>query len=238
MLTHHYVNYNLIVELYKQDITEREICKRVGVSNKTIYAALRRLGVPFRRKLSCNLPAKEICNAYLAGESSVTLGHKFNVVPQTIINILKQHNVARRLPRHKITLDPTKLRYLYVEQKRSISDVAAELKCSPCTVRHNLVKNNISLRSLGEAVQLSMWKHWDKSSSAARRKESYVTHFKCVTCKKWYPHEMDLEHDSSGAPLCPNTHRNRKLRSKPRSKKYRYERVYPHGPTKPAWAQP
>lgn len=142
-----------MAELYKNGKTMREIAYKFGVSTATVCVHLKRyISIFERRKRQYKFQKtdekilEEIKDMYKKGHSSVAIGKKFKIAPDTVMYHLKKMKVDTSRGnkyRPKIDADKfNKIKEIY-EETRSILKTAQKMNLHPSSVHYRLVKKGI-----------------------------------------------------------------------------------------------
>ncbi len=184
------------------------------------------------------LPRSELEQLYVNEKlPHIVIAEKLGVDRHTVIDHLHAYQIPMRYPyRFKLNIDMKKMVDMYVNQKMSCVDIAKRFGCSKQTIRYRLLLCGVKLRRNSEASELAVWKWWSRAVEGGKKSSGnhmYDTHYYCMFCNRWVEHSKAW-YNKRGAPICACGH---KMRTKRRSRRKTYKRIYPNGPKPPAWAK-
>ncbi|HYW25768.1 MAG TPA: winged helix-turn-helix transcriptional regulator [Terriglobales bacterium] len=87
-----------ILAAFEEFGNQRRVAERLGLSQSTVSARLRRLGIHVGKgkAVTHRLPMDEVARRYRAGESTIELGAAYQVDPEVIRRRLHVHGTERR----------------------------------------------------------------------------------------------------------------------------------------------
>src|SRR3989344_2209230 len=136
-----------MAELYKSGKSMKEIAEAFHVSTGTVHTHLKKY-VPAAERRKRQFPKllnermlSQIKRQYESGLSSVTLGRKLGLAPETILYHLEKMNVVRT-EKYKPKIDAQKLEEIKKSygETGSILKTAKQFKLHPSSVHYRLVK--------------------------------------------------------------------------------------------------
>lgn len=93
------------------------------------------------------LPCDELCSAYLAGQSTTALSHRYHCSPTTIAKNLRMCGVALRASRFApAQVEEMALRRLYLGERWPIASIAAHFGVSASTIGNQRRRYGIPIR--------------------------------------------------------------------------------------------
>jgi transposase-like protein len=93
------------------------------------------------------LPCDQLCFAYLAGQSTTTLAHRYGCSPTTIAKNLRLCGITPRPSRFApVQIDEAALRRLYVDERMSIAAIAAHFGVCASTIGNQRRRYGIPIR--------------------------------------------------------------------------------------------
>src|SRR6476620_5788985 len=93
------------------------------------------------------LPCDQLCSAYLAGQSTTILAHRYNCSPTTIAKNLRLCGITPRLSRFAAAqIDEATLRRLYLDERWPIAAIAAYFGVSASTIGNQRRRYGIPIR--------------------------------------------------------------------------------------------
>ena len=140
--------------------TAAEIAKELGVDARLVNTNLHRAGIPVRptnNKPRVIMPKEDLARMYQnEGLSISDIGRKLGCDPQLVWRRLKKYGIPRRnsgtISRTIITKEA--LQRMYVDERKSPSAIAQELKCDDVTVWNRLKEYGFEIRgrNLGNVI--------------------------------------------------------------------------------------
>ncbi|MEU8469614.1 hypothetical protein AB0F30_17100 [Streptomyces sp. NPDC029006] len=104
--------------------------------------------LPPAERLLDTLPADEVIRRYRAGETTAQLGQAYGCSRSTIIDVLKRHNVPRRVDRTiQLPVSNEELARRYLHERAEIQQLAAE-----CGVTPNLISRRLAAAGVAVPV--------------------------------------------------------------------------------------
>ncbi len=93
------------------------------------------------------LPCDQLCSAYLAGQSTTILAHRYSCSPTTIAKNLRLCGITPRLSRFApAQIEEAALRRLYLDQRWPIAAIAAHFGVSASTIGNYRRRYGIPIR--------------------------------------------------------------------------------------------
>jgi hypothetical protein len=93
------------------------------------------------------LPCDQLCSAYLAGQSTTILAHRYNCSPTTIAKKLRLCGITPRLSRFApARIEEAALRRLYLGERWTIAAIAAHFGVSASTIGNQRRRYGIPIR--------------------------------------------------------------------------------------------
>ncbi len=93
------------------------------------------------------LPCDEICSAYLAGQTTTILAHRYNCSPTTIAKNLRLCGITLRPSRFApAQIEAAALRQLYLVERRPIAAIAVHFGVSASTIGNQRRRHGILIR--------------------------------------------------------------------------------------------
>ena len=93
------------------------------------------------------LPCDQLCSAYLAGQSTIILAHRYSCSPTTIAKNLRLCGITPRLSRFApAQIEEATLRRLYLGERWTIAAIAAYFGVSASTVGNRRRRYSIPIR--------------------------------------------------------------------------------------------
>lgn len=142
-----------IIFLYKnKQWSIKEIAKKYGCSHTTIANRLREWQILYPKKKSSAKDIHQgvkddfIVNAYKSGNSAEFIGKGLGVSRYIILERLRAKGIRIRNSYKKKHLDMQELRYLYVNQHMSTTELSSIYGVKACTISARLREAGISLR--------------------------------------------------------------------------------------------
>lgn len=154
------LNRERIVDLYvNQKISAPKIAKILNVGKTTIYKRLIENNI-IRRSNKIKLDLNKIRNLYLnQKKTSLEIGKIFGVSDKVIIQRLKEMNIKRRRggkQGYRIEIDVNEIENLYVNQRKTVKEVAKILDVSCKAILLRLRKENIKRDKISKKINLDL----------------------------------------------------------------------------------
>lgn len=122
-----------------------QIARELGTNYTNINRELKRLEIPIR-SIKLKTDDKKIMELYNSGMSADEIGNNLGFSRETILRRLKTMNVHIRSPYGKKGDSKERLMFEYVENGKTIYDIASLMKCSVSTVIRRLSEYQIERR--------------------------------------------------------------------------------------------
>lgn len=136
-----------LIRLYvDEDMTVGEIAQRKGTSRQTVYNTLERYGIPQRKKSKLNrvLDEDEVRKMLGSGMTAAAVAEAFGISPAALRTYAKEKGIPTRNARYASALTEENLRKWYIDEKKTMTEIANMVGCNYNTVSHACKKYGIS----------------------------------------------------------------------------------------------
>ena len=100
------------------------------------------------------LPEDQLCSAYLAGQSTTILAHRYGCSPTTIAKHLRLCGITPRPSRFApAQIEEAALRRLYLDERRPITAIAAHFGVCASTIGNQRRRYGIPIRARRDGKQ-------------------------------------------------------------------------------------
>lgn len=199
-----------LIALYRAGTPITAIATKTGIDSKRISATLRSAGIqvprggPPPRPLDVDVLTDLYVHQRL---SSDEVGRRLGCSAQKVRDELRRAGIALRLPGTASALlaglDDSTLRRLYVDEGKTLAQIAATYDCVPGAVRQRLVRAGISPRPRGGGRRPAL----DDDATAAQLRRLHLEEGRSITeiarILGWSRDKVGRHLDRSGIPRRP-----------------------------------
>jgi DNA-binding XRE family transcriptional regulator len=146
----HPININNIIHQYENGQSVSSLANKYSCCTTTIYKILHSNNVVLREKRLSKAEIEEIIKLYKEGLPAYKIAKKFSVVNSAILNHLHKNNVVLRpsgLPRKIMIDDEPAIIHEYLDEEKTIKQIANIYGCAPSQIHRVLLKNNVKCRT-------------------------------------------------------------------------------------------
>lgn len=162
-----------IAALYRAGETGRSIARRFGITDPTVYRALKRQGItrrPGHRRAgweATNDNRRDLVAAYEAGESVRALARRLHTNTSRVMQVLNESGLEDRHPggRRRFTDEDAAEFARAYREGASLTDIAGRYKMSTQVLRRYLIRAGVQLRPVGVPA---FWTEKRKAEAARR----------------------------------------------------------------------
>lgn len=168
------LNDAILLSKLLENHSQREIARKLHVKPGTVGCAIRRLGLTeCLRTTIQHISTDEFVQLYQSGLSLTQIADAYGTYPTSVLSRLNSAGIVIRSaggrPReskYALLNDKEWLHKAYIEQERSMGQIAAEIGTSLRNIAYYIAKYNIPKRPRNKAVELMLKRDWTPKAKA------------------------------------------------------------------------